>query len=425
MQPRVTKRRWLGVVGLVLFGALAFLWVDRCGAWPSGPPQLSGLARGSGRLLAGSAQVPVRLSEPVTVGGYGPLRSSTSTGDEVFARATVVDVGGTRVGVVSLEVLLVTTPMVAAIRTGFDFPLVVTATHTHSSIGQFDRRLAAQVGALGSFDEAVERALVAAAREALTQARQQLTPSTIAVREFDTASFVRARSGSVADTRGLEIAFSTVDATSPHSRWLLLAAHPTLAARGGSTLDTDWPGAVSASATSQPLVTLVLQTAVGNASVDKEHAPTEVDVAKALEHALAGSTLRPGCDAQVLDFASAHFAVPHPDGSRLAPGPFARLAENALCASSEMESEVTLLRLGCVTLLAVPVEPTAESARLLEQLTGATRVLALSNGYLGYLEPADVIDRGSGEARRQWFGPELFDRVGKASLLTAMEAQRR
>lgn len=413
--PRVTKRRVLGVVALALVGAFAFASSDRCGEWPSAPATLGLVGQGAGALVVGAAKTAVVLPGAVTVGGYGPLRSSATTGDPIFSRATFVEVGGQRFGLVSLEVLLLTQPMVAAIREGFDFPIIVTATHAHSSVGQFDRRLASQLAALGAFDPAVEAALVTAARGSIEQARKDTAPAAMEVRSFSTAAFVRARSGDAVDTRGLEVAFVKADGARL-ARWVLLAAHPTLAPRSGDTLDTDWPGALAETGDG---VTLVLQTSVGNASVNKDVAPSEKDVVTQLATAQEHGLRIDGCEQPTLGIASARVSLPHPDGSRLAPWPFRAAAENALCAAAEMDVEVMMVRLGCVSLLALPVEPTFATAQQLEKLTGATRVLALSNGYIGYLEPAGVIHDRLGEAKRQWFGPELYEQLASASLFVA------
>ncbi|MBL8934107.1 MAG: hypothetical protein JNM69_06130 [Archangium sp.] len=410
----MTKRRVLGVLVIALVGAFAFASADRCGQWPSSEPVMAMVARGSGSMSLGAAKVAVVLPGAVTVGGYGPLRSSATSGDAVYARATIVEAGGTKVALVSLEVLLLTQPLVTAIREGSELPVFVTATHTHSSLGQFDRRPASQVAALGAFDERVEAALVTAARSALAEAKKQVVPVTMEVRSFSTSSFVRARSGDGVDTRGLELSFMKAEGGRV-ARWLLLAAHPTLAPRHGDSFDTDWPGLLAEDGEG---VTLVLQTSVGNASVNRDVAPTESAVVTQVKEALTHSVKVEGCE-PTLSLATAHTALPRPDGSRLAPWPFRAAADNALCASAEMEVEVSMLRLGCVSLLALPVEPSFATAQQLEAMTGATRVLALANGYVGYLEPADVVRNRLGEAKRQWFGPELFDWLSPASALVA------
>ncbi len=408
------------MLALVLLGAFAFASAERCGDWPDGAPQLTFTSRAEGALEVGVAKIAVKLDAPVTIGGYGPLRSSAAAGEQVMARTTLVSVGGTRFALVSLDLLLLPQPLVTAIREGYDFPIIVTATHTHSSIGQFDRRLAAQVAALGSFDDTVEQALVTAARTAIDTARAHRVAATMELRTFSTAAFTRARSGSAVDERGTEVRFVQGDGAVV-GRWLLLAAHPTLAPRRGGVVDTDWPGAVAADGAG---VTLVLQTSVGNASIAKDRFGSKELVAKALADALDGGSVELAPTEPQLAIASARVELPHPDGSRLAPWPFTRIAENALCARQEMDVEVAMLRFGPLSLLALPVEPSFESAQVLERMSGATRVLALANGYVGYLEPAEVVKAGGGEAKRQWFGPELFERLGKASLLVAMATDR-
>ncbi len=417
--PRVTKRRWLGVLGVGLVGLFAFATADRCGVWPDGAPILSGVTKARGALVVGAAKVAVAVPAGVTVGGSPPLRSNSVGGDPVHARATFLEVGGQPFAIVSLELLLVTQPLVAAIRDGSDVPTLVTATHTHASVGQYDRRLAAQVASLGTFDAAMERALVDAARDAIRQARAAKAPATLEVRSFSTEGFVRARSGDGADTRGLEVTFRAQ--TAPLARWVLLAAHPTLAPRHGTTLDTDWPGFVSTSSETDGPVTLVLQTAVGNAST--ANVDDEAGFAAALGGARSQGALLDGCASPSLSLATVHLPLPHPDGSRLGPWPVTPVAENALCAAAEQEAEVMMVRLGCLSLLALPVEPTWATAQALETLTGATRVLALSNGYLGYLEPVEVARAGLGETKRQWFGAELYERIAKASVVAGLSSE--
>jgi hypothetical protein len=406
----------VGIAVLALAGAFAFASADRCGTWPNEGPQVGLVGRGAGELSVGAAVTAVEIPGTVTVGGYAPFRTSATSGDPITARATYVTVGGARLAVISLEVLLLTQPLVAKIREGHDFPVLVTATHTHSSVGQFDRRLAAQLGALGSFDEDVEVALVTAARRSLDEARKQVKPASMQVRSFSTADLIVARSGDAADPRGLEVRFAQPDGATI-ARWLLLAAHPTLAPQRGTTFDTDWPGSVAGTFDG---VTTVLQTSVGNVSVNKDSMGTDVAFASALRPRAEQGALLEGCDGTTLSVASARVDLPHPDGARLVPAPLTGLVENALCAAEEMDVEVMMVRLGCLSLLALPTEPTFATSAALEKLTGATRLLALSNGYVGYLEPADVVRAGAGEARRQWFGPELFERMASVGLLLAM-----
>ncbi len=190
------------------------------------------------------------------------------------------------------------------------------------------------------------------------------------------------------------------------AQWLMLAAHPALVPRKPAALDPDYPGAMAGET-----ATLVLQTAVGNASAKGDG--IEAFAKRAMEQ-LDGLNGEMQGDAQ-LDVARVRFSAPSPDASRLVPASFARSGRNFLCASAAREGEVGVLRLGSLTLVAVPAEVTLGAARVLEH--GDARVLSVANGYLGYLEPGEVVDRREGEARRQYYDRGLLDAVGAATEL--------
>ena len=96
---------------------------------------------------------------------------------------------------------------------------------------------------------------------------------------------------------------------------------------------------------------------------------------------------------------------------------FTRAAgDNFLCASAPREAEVDALALGPLELLALPGEPTMARGRgRWRTLTGATHVLGLANGYVGYLDTPELVLGGQGESRRQYFGPALLERLGAAA----------
>ncbi|MFY0573110.1 hypothetical protein ACN28S_00905 [Cystobacter fuscus] len=104
--------------------------------------------------------------------GYGlPLPEAARAGLAPRARAVVLAAGDMKVGLVSLELMLVPDALVAAVRErtaslGLG-AVVVVATHTHSSFGGYDARLAAQLGGTGRFREASLKAAVEGASEAL------------------------------------------------------------------------------------------------------------------------------------------------------------------------------------------------------------------------------------------------------------------
>jgi len=374
-----------------------------------------GLTRARGPLRAGAAVVPLDLPFSVTVGGYGPPRSSTRESSfPITARATVLDVGGQRFALVLFDTLLVPKPVVEALRRDRAFPVWVAATHTHSGPGNYDRRFAVEWAALGGFDPRVEKALIDAGNAAVEKAQAALVPATLEVSQGE-APLSIARTGLASDHRLLALRFLGSD-QKPVAQWLLLAAHPTLVPHRPDAMHPDWPGLL---AKDEGVPTFVLQTAVGNASAKEKTPQAEADAVRGAFDQLPKLRFEGDVD---FAWSQVRFGLPRPDGSRLVPGWLKPAAENALCDGADHDAELSVLRLGPVALLATPVEPSLVAAQVLEQQSGTTRALAVTNGYLGYAEPEDVADKGEGESNRQYFAPDFLGRLAEAARLAGSGA---
>ncbi|HET9451947.1 MAG TPA: hypothetical protein VFO83_13745, partial [Aggregicoccus sp.] len=170
----------LPLLGLALAWALASL--DWCGPWAHRPPQVVARAQGQGALQAGAARAPLQPPLPVPAGaGYPPpLPEVNESALPLQARALVLQAGGARVGLVSLDLVSAPASLVEGVRArvaglGLQGVLVV-ATHTHASFGGYDPRLVAQVAGMGRFREQLLEVAVAAAAQALTRAAGALEP---------------------------------------------------------------------------------------------------------------------------------------------------------------------------------------------------------------------------------------------------------
>jgi len=193
---------------------------------------------------------------------------------------------------------------------------------------------------------------------------------------------------------------------------VVVAAHPTLVARPPPGLDPDWPGRLArAQERAGQGVTLVLQGNVGNVTVPRADTGSEPAVdafARRVDAALATVELRPAGTG--LSHARLEVALPGPDASRLVPWGLATLVDNVgLWPWAPGWAELAELRVGGVRLLGVPLETTAASGAVLERAAGGARAVSLVNGYLGYVEPADRVERAAGESRRQLFDPGLLE----------------
>ena len=422
-------RSLLPLILLTIGSAYALASWNWCGRWKEEAPLLLGGARAEGPWKAGAAKVALAPPYPVAVAGYGlSLPEASGAGLPPQARAVVLAVGELKVGLVSLELMLVPDALVAAVRErsaplGLNAVLVV-ATHTHSSFGGYDARLASQLSGTGRFREDALKAAAAGASEALRQAASRLTDVTLEVGEAREPGLVRSRSGGGVPEGALTRVVLR-GTGGPVAELLLFAAHPTLVPRKRDVVDPDWPGRLSQLREEPGGVTLVLQGAAGNASAvwnEAEGLERVAGYAKAVA-ALAGKAEPVAAEgALALGYARVSVALPRPDASRLVPG-YARAAgDNLLCASSARTAEVGALVLGPLHWLLMPGEPTVQAGSALAGRTGASGVLGLVDGYVGYVETPERVEAREGESRRQYFGPLLLERLGAGAELAAREA---
>ncbi|WP_375770862.1 hypothetical protein NR798_08175 [Archangium gephyra] len=415
------SRRWLRTLFplmlLTVGSAYALASWNWCGRWGERAPVVLEQARAEGPLKAGAAKVPLAPPYPVVVAGYGPPRPEASQADPApQARAVVLAAGNVKVGLVSLELLLVPDELVAAVReraAGLGLQqVVVVATHAHSSFGGYDPRLVSQLAGTGRFRKAALEAAVAGASEALRQSVARLADVTLEVGEAKEPGLVRSRSGGEAPAGALTRAVLR-GAEGPVAELLVFAAHPAMVPRKREFVDPDWPGRLSLLREERGGVALVLQGAGGDVSVafdEGEGVEKVLGYARAVA-GLAERTAPVEAGSTRLAFARVEVALPRPDASRLVPSYSRAAGDNFLCASSSRTAEVGALTLGPLELVMVPGEPTVGAGALLVRRTGATGVLGLADGYVGYVETPERVEAGEGESRRQYFGPALLERL--------------
>lgn len=422
-------RSLLPFILLTLGSAYALASWNWCGRWSERPPVVLEQVRAEGAWRAGAAKVPLRPPYPVVVAGYAPPRPEASQADPVpQARAVVLEAGGVKVGVVSLELLLVPDELVAAVRQRTaDLGLrgvVVVATHAHSSFGGYDARWVSQLAGTGRFRKDALEAAVTGACEALRQAAGRLTDVSLEVGEARDSVLVRSRAGGEIPDGQLTRAVLR-GAGGPVAELLVFAAHPTVVPRDRAMVDPDWPGRLSQLREEKGGVVLLLQGTVGNVSVSYgqgEGAALALSFAQAVSGLAERAAPVPVPGSTRLGFARVEVALPRPDASRLVPSYSRAAGDNFLCASSSRTAEVGALVLGPLELLLVPGEPTVGVGAELMPRTGATRVLGLADGYVGYVETPEKVKTNEGEARRQYFGPTLLERLGAGAELAARAA---
>ena len=408
------RRAALLLGGLLLLALLVAGGHDFCRGRGLTPPVVELHAEADGPLLVGAASRALDVPLPATVAGYGvPRAMARSVAFPVRARALVLERGAVRVGLVTLDLLVGDDGLDSAIREAtWSLELTdlwVVVTHTQSGPGGYASNLVAQVAGTGRFREATRDAVAAAAAGALAEAYQTRQPVALRFGDGAVPELVGAREPPPdVDARLSRLVFDGREG--PLAQLLVFSCHPTLVPRPPAGLDPDWPGRLAvAEALRGHGLTLVLQGAVGNASPAQREESGERLSRFLAELASAADALKLAPAPGFLGVARVRVELPGPDAQRLVPA-FARpLTNNLLCAASPREASVGLLRLGPLTLLGVPAEPSAAAGRVLEAASGAHRVVALVNGYLGYVETPEHLAKSEGEAERQLLSAGFLD----------------
>lgn len=411
------------VAGVLLSWGVASLdWCHRSRPPLSAPARIDS-GQGLTSLRMGSGRAPIAPPWPVPLAGYGPGRpTANNAAFPLEAQALVLESQPVKVGVVTLDVLLVPEELAEDIRAGARAlgisPIWVVATHSHSSMGGYDPELLAQVVGTGAYREEARRVLVDAARRALEHAAANVAAAQLKWAQTTVPELSVGRDGNEPDSRLLKL---QMDAdTGNQAQWLVLSGHPTLVSRSQASADPDYPGRLAALERPRHDVTLVTQGGSGNGSARvpdtrdtpdiRANAPLPDRLAEAwrLKVDMLQST---PLDGARLAFARVRVSMPCPDSSRLLPALLQRAGNSVLCLWAPPSVELGALQLGPVRLLFVPGEPTFVAAEALESAAGATRVVSLSGGYVGYVERPDRVENRSGEARRQYFPASLLPQL--------------
>lgn len=400
------------------FAAGSLNWCRRVG----GDLRLLSSGAAEGTLWAGAARVELQAPLPIVVAGYPPSRAEASRIlYPLGARALIVKSDRLKIGLVSIELLTMPDSLVSEIREAVAdlgvSELWVSATHTHSSEGGYDRGLLAQLAGTGRYRPEARASVLKAAIQAIRQADGALGPAMLEIGERAFPELVAPRSeGMAPDGRLTRLLFRGRSA--PIAQLVVFAAHPTLLPRQTDALSPDFPGLFASQQESSAAgVTLFIQGAVGNAAAaaigdNPWKAPSEF--ADALARATNALTLAPTAHPRVA-FSRLSVGLPSADASRVAPPHLRGLTRNVFCAAGPARAEVSALQLGAVTLLFLPGEPTALAGRRLESETGVSRVVALTNGYIGYVDAPEIVEERIGESKRQYFDASLLPVLARAA----------
>lgn len=434
MRTGLVRRLQLGA------GLAAAAYLLLLADWRGAPDRRSPVVRRAfdvgGPITAGAARMLLTPPVPVVRAGYGMPRVVAETErDPLEVRAVVLRAGGKGVALVLVDLVLIPEQLARDLEARVsDLHLdgvVLVATHTHSSVGGFDRRILAQVVGTGLYRADVVASLLDRSADAVRRAAQQAVPVHAWTGETRLAGWAENRS-----TPGAPIddALTVTELRSEGGARLasiaVVAAHPTLFPREAPQLSADYPGEAMSRLGAGRGPALLLQGAEG----DARPPGTGVDAVVASGAFVAERVLDTLATARQaedrLGYADVEIALPPAEPQPIRSFFVRRPASNLLEWVAPKAARITVVTVGDVMLLGLPGEPTAlAAARILASLPPAVvharkvRVVGLVQGYVGYIDTPERVRAGHGEARRAWFGPDLLDTVTRG-LQAAVSAGR-
>lgn len=403
-------------------------------------------------LRAGFAVALLDAPERGPLGGYGGAWDRRATHGEIpgrkpQARALLLARGAQRVGIVTLDIVIVRPELRDAIaqrvRSLELDPLLVIATHTHSGPGGYIEGFLAERLTSGSFDPAARESLVESAARALRDAAAELAPAKLAA-GLGSAELARNRRDS-ADPVERELPVIRVEIAGA-APLLVFAygAHPTALTARSRAYSSDYIGAARAWLEARGWRSLFLPGPLGDQAPREPRSSVEVPparpaaepgeaLAEQVGAALAQSALEVADELEVvrraeLASASEKLTLPPLKFRRFCAlwwlAPMVRGGADRL-----LSEEVTVhsLALGPARIVALPAEPTSavgtaiRSAMRAHAAKAVPFVVAHTGDWIGYSVTADRYERGGYESCLSFHGPDMGARLVEAAAHAAQQ----
>ncbi len=378
-------------------------------------------------FYAGAAEVEITPALGLEMDGY-MARIGTSTGvhDPLLAQVLVLEFGGRRAVLVTLDVMAVSRSFTDEVRRDLatllgttSDAILICASHTHSGPMGLQNRM--PIGA-GKLDTQLAADVQAKIRRAAGKAFDRRAPVQIrsASGEVSGIGSDRNRPERPVDPRVTVLVFAGADGQ-PAALLLHYACHPTVLSAANLEYSADFPGATRRRIREAfpNAICLYVNGAAGNVSTRFErHGQTFAEVER-LGGLLGEGVLRLMNEAvpanPALGSACASLELPlreFPVAARpVGPSGNARLdivrAEGATIEEqlraafhgrTVQPAEVCALRIGPATLLSVPGEAFNDLAVSLREKAASALVAGYANDYLGYFPTQAAIDDATYEA---------------------------
>lgn len=401
-------------------------------------------SRANEPIHAGAARVsitPDLKKLPCMLGGYvSPERlgkPAVRVRDTCFARALVISDGRNRCALVSLDLCFIPESFQNAVserirESGISSDnLFLSATHTHSAPDPLalHNGNTGPAGALTTYDPILTAWMADRVADAVNQATSRLKPAQVGSGQMQGLGLNRNRRGENLTDDEMSCLKITDHDGSPIAAVFVYAAHPVYYGADMLEISGDWSGvfARQMEASIPGATVLFLNGAEGDASPNGSDDGTPSDKINTYAAKLSAkanalyqsiSTKPEGMLRGWIHRVELGAPIPHPffllaAGSLRATQEQARELVNRLMPTS---CSVSFLQIGDALLIGLPGEPTAAiglEAKKMARERGYkhTAVVALTNGWLGYLVTASQYRAGKYEATMSFFGEKIGEKI--------------
>ncbi|WP_461052625.1 neutral/alkaline non-lysosomal ceramidase N-terminal domain-containing protein [Spirosoma arcticum] len=386
--------------------------------------QLPAPAPAKGMIRAGWSKANITPPYTTPTGGYGARRGKhwRIVSDSIFARAIVLDNGGTRVAIVGLDLLITPPTVTEALKkrlpeVGLRWENVYTgAIHSHNSVGGWAPGLVGQLIA-GEYDEKIVTRITDGVLTAIRNAQADMAPVQVGYGQTDASDHITnriARSGPTQPLDGQIRLLKLKKNTGESALLCTFAGHATLFnGDNGGYLSRDYPGSlVDRLEKKSADFALFMAGAVGSTG-PRARGTTDFqeirnyagDLALRIERTLPQIQTRPDSALTILTLPLG-LREPHPrviGNWRVRPWLFHAIY-------GDYPSDLKALRIGKTVLLGTPCdfsgEFMADFLPLAAQIGINLMITSFNGGYIGYVTPDRYYERATYETRdMNWFGP--------------------
>lgn len=375
-------------------------------------------------LRAGWAKANITPPYPTPTGGYGARRGKLwhVVADSIFARAIVLDNGGTKVAVVGLD-LLITPPTVVELlkkrlpELGLRWENVyMGAIHSHNSVGGWAPGVVGQLIA-GGYDEKIVTRVTDGILMAIRNAQRNLAPVEVGFGQTDASDHIYNRisfSGPTQPLDGMIRLLKLKKATGESALLCTFAGHATLYEDSmWNYLSRDYPGSLVDRLEKKSADFAVFMAGAVGSTGPEARGKTDFQEIRnyAGDLALRIERTVPQIQTQS-DSALAMLTLPlglrepHPrviGNWRVRPWLF-------YAVYGDYPSDLKALRIGKTVLLGTPCDYSGEFVAdfnpLAAQKCVNLMITSFDGGYIGYVTPDRYYNRTTYETRdMNWFGP--------------------